>query len=451
MTNVMLPDPGEPTGFYGIYRGICTTDADPIGLNRIKAIVPQLFGNTETQTDWALPCQPVGVLDIPAPGTGVWLQFEGGDLNYPVYVGVWQLTPSGGGSGWPASNGRGSGNLIAATLSSDIVGYNMTDNGTGGFSLSTDGAGAGISIVDNTTAGTGGIDLIETGAGNAIKLTTTGGTATEGINLTTESADVTGINLTDNGSGGINITEGLTGDTLGISITDNGGAGIFINENGPGDNLGVNIENSVSGAAGGVTIADLGTTGVFIESVDSSIQIASAIALNTSGEITVVGDGISFSPSPGYVRGSLSGNPFGMITTAASTSISSATPTQLPSAAFSGATPVLYGGMTFSSNVFTVPVAGVYGYVCSNFWNNNNTALYESVAYQNGSVVTRGQAHWPGNPNTGSSNVTISAAGFIVCSASDLLGMGVFQNSGSTLTVNAVTPFGNMFFWLVSQ
>ena len=55
----------EPTGYSGIYRGICTTNVDPAGLNRVKAIVPQLFGDDTTEIDWALPCVPAGYAGVP--------------------------------------------------------------------------------------------------------------------------------------------------------------------------------------------------------------------------------------------------------------------------------------------------------------------------------------------------------------------------------------------------
>ena len=43
--------------FYGIYEGICSDNADPTFINRIKLQIPQLLG-TEI-TDWAMPCLPV--------------------------------------------------------------------------------------------------------------------------------------------------------------------------------------------------------------------------------------------------------------------------------------------------------------------------------------------------------------------------------------------------------
>lgn len=84
----------EPAGFYGPYRGIVTNTMDPASQNRIKAVVPQLFGNASTECDWALPCQLPGLQSIPSPGQGVWIMFEGGDINYPVYMGMWQAEPS---------------------------------------------------------------------------------------------------------------------------------------------------------------------------------------------------------------------------------------------------------------------------------------------------------------------------------------------------------------------
>jgi len=43
--------------FYGIYRGICQENNDPLLKNRIKLQVPQVLG--QAVTDWAYPCLPV--------------------------------------------------------------------------------------------------------------------------------------------------------------------------------------------------------------------------------------------------------------------------------------------------------------------------------------------------------------------------------------------------------
>ncbi len=48
-----------------------------------------------TSSGWALPCVPYGggaeqgFFAIPDVDAGVWIEFEGGDLAYPVWVGTW--------------------------------------------------------------------------------------------------------------------------------------------------------------------------------------------------------------------------------------------------------------------------------------------------------------------------------------------------------------------------
>jgi uncharacterized protein involved in type VI secretion and phage assembly len=74
--------------FYGKYRGI-VTDVDASTL-RIKATVPAVLGTTPT--GWCLPCVPyagaqVGFFFTPETGAAVWIEFEGGDVSYPIWTG----------------------------------------------------------------------------------------------------------------------------------------------------------------------------------------------------------------------------------------------------------------------------------------------------------------------------------------------------------------------------
>jgi phage baseplate assembly protein gpV len=76
------------TRFYGKYRGV-VSDVDASTM-RIKARVPSVLG--ETETGWCMPCVPyagpsVGFAFLPETGSGVWMEFEGGDVSYPVWVG----------------------------------------------------------------------------------------------------------------------------------------------------------------------------------------------------------------------------------------------------------------------------------------------------------------------------------------------------------------------------
>ena len=80
------------TRFYGKYRGV-VTDNDASTM-RIKATVPSVL--PDTGTGWCMPCVPyagqqVGFIMLPDVGSGVWIEFEGGDVSYPIWVGMyWQ-------------------------------------------------------------------------------------------------------------------------------------------------------------------------------------------------------------------------------------------------------------------------------------------------------------------------------------------------------------------------
>ena len=80
----------DKTKFYGKYRGTVTTNVDPMKLGRIMATVPDVHGfNPST---WALPCVPVagvqmGFYAVPPMGANVWIEFEQGDIDHPIWVG----------------------------------------------------------------------------------------------------------------------------------------------------------------------------------------------------------------------------------------------------------------------------------------------------------------------------------------------------------------------------
>lgn len=80
---------------FGKYRGFVTDNADPDKLGRVKLRVPALLGDQET--GWALPCLPCGGLAnqgffcVPGVGAQIWVEFEGGNLDFPIWTGsFWQ-------------------------------------------------------------------------------------------------------------------------------------------------------------------------------------------------------------------------------------------------------------------------------------------------------------------------------------------------------------------------
>lgn len=78
--------------FYGKYRGTVIDTADPNGLFRIRAMVPAVLGDEPTR--WCLPCVPfagkhVGMFFLPPKQSAVWIEFEAGDVNKPIWTGCY--------------------------------------------------------------------------------------------------------------------------------------------------------------------------------------------------------------------------------------------------------------------------------------------------------------------------------------------------------------------------
>jgi hypothetical protein len=76
--------------YYGKYRGTVLNNIDPEQRGRIMALVPDVLGLIPSS--WALPCVPIagkqeGVFLVPQIGAGVWIEFEQGDPDYPIWVG----------------------------------------------------------------------------------------------------------------------------------------------------------------------------------------------------------------------------------------------------------------------------------------------------------------------------------------------------------------------------
>lgn len=86
--------------YLGKYRGTVVDNADPARLGRVKVTVPSLLG-ADVATGWALPCVPVGGMPgqgwfaVPRVGAGVWVEFEEGDLEFPVVTGAFFSAPDG--------------------------------------------------------------------------------------------------------------------------------------------------------------------------------------------------------------------------------------------------------------------------------------------------------------------------------------------------------------------
>ncbi len=75
---------------FGKYRGTVINNIDPMQIGRIQAMVPDVAGFIPGT--WAMPCVPAagintGFFTVPMMGSGVWIEFERGNPDYPIWVG----------------------------------------------------------------------------------------------------------------------------------------------------------------------------------------------------------------------------------------------------------------------------------------------------------------------------------------------------------------------------
>ncbi len=81
--------------YYGKYRGFVVDNDDPQRRGRLRLRVPSVLG--DATTGWALPCLPYGGMPaaglflVPQVEAQVWVEFEEGVLDAPIWVGTfWQ-------------------------------------------------------------------------------------------------------------------------------------------------------------------------------------------------------------------------------------------------------------------------------------------------------------------------------------------------------------------------
>jgi len=83
-------DAGPDGRFFGKYRGRVVSADDPLHLGRVRVEAPAVLG--DGRDSWALPCVPyagpqVGLISPPPPGANVWVEFEAGDPDFPIWSG----------------------------------------------------------------------------------------------------------------------------------------------------------------------------------------------------------------------------------------------------------------------------------------------------------------------------------------------------------------------------
>jgi len=94
----LTPPGGSTRRYYGKYRGTVLINIDPEQLGRVMLQCPDVLGLTPS--GWAMPCVPVagtqaGIFCVPPIGSQVWVEFEQGNPDYPIWTGgFWGLVAS---------------------------------------------------------------------------------------------------------------------------------------------------------------------------------------------------------------------------------------------------------------------------------------------------------------------------------------------------------------------
>ena len=156
---------------FGKYRGTVTNNVDPLQIGRIQAMVPDVAGFVPGT--WAMPCLTTsgintGLFTVPMIGAGVWIEFERGNPDFPIWVGgYWGSTAE-----VPA---------MAKTVPPGVTGFTIQTPLKNGL------------VISDVPGPTGGI-LIQTTAGAMISVSDVGIVISNGkgavINMTGPTVDL---------------------------------------------------------------------------------------------------------------------------------------------------------------------------------------------------------------------------------------------------------------------
>jgi uncharacterized protein involved in type VI secretion and phage assembly len=82
----------EEQKYLGKFRGLVVNNIDPQQIGRIMVMIPDV--SNVIPSSWAMPSLPLagiqmGMQVIPPIGAGVWVEFEQGNPDYPIWSGCW--------------------------------------------------------------------------------------------------------------------------------------------------------------------------------------------------------------------------------------------------------------------------------------------------------------------------------------------------------------------------
>jgi hypothetical protein len=163
--------------FLGKYRGTVLFNIDPEFRGRLMCLIPDVLG--VVPSTWCEACTPLagpsgppmGAYFVPPIGAGVWIEFEQGDPDYPIWVGCrWGSQadiPPLARAGLPVSP-----SIVLQTVGQNIVAISDMPGPAGGIMIPP--AGPGMSLIapkiDITAAAINLLGVTDINAG-ALKVT----------------------------------------------------------------------------------------------------------------------------------------------------------------------------------------------------------------------------------------------------------------------------------------
>jgi uncharacterized protein involved in type VI secretion and phage assembly len=138
---------------HGKYRGRVVSNDDPLGLGRVQITCPAVLGTG--RQSWALPSLPyagpgVGLFLVPPVDADIWVEFEGGDLDRPIWSGCF----------WSSAGDVPADPAVATTklLKTDGLTLTIDDtSGSGGVTVQVDSPAVAQTVT--ITLSSSGIEL----------------------------------------------------------------------------------------------------------------------------------------------------------------------------------------------------------------------------------------------------------------------------------------------------
>jgi uncharacterized protein involved in type VI secretion and phage assembly len=147
--------PTAPTNrLYGKYRGTVIQNIDPEQIGRVLLQVPSVLG--EKPSGWALPSVPIaglqsGCFMVPSIGSQIWVEFEEGNPDYPIWTGGFWGTvanvPTAASTPSPIPPGQ---NIILQTTGQNMIAISDAQPTTVAGGIVLKSAGGAMIVINET-------------------------------------------------------------------------------------------------------------------------------------------------------------------------------------------------------------------------------------------------------------------------------------------------------------